>query len=80
MKPLGQIVIDEGAKKALERGKSLLPAGVSGVSGSFQRGDCVAIMLANGSALALGISSYSSIEAAALIGLKTTLSNAAFAP
>jgi glutamate 5-kinase len=72
MKPLGQIVIDEGAKKALESGKSLLPAGVSGVSGSFQRGDCVAITLANGAALALGISSYSSIEAVALIGLKTS--------
>ena len=70
MKPLGQIVIDEGAKRALESGNSLLPAGVSGVSGSFQRGDCVAITLANGAALALGISSYSSIEAAALIGLK----------
>ena len=41
MKPLGELVIDEGAVKALNSGKSLLPAGVLDVRKSFERGDAV---------------------------------------
>ncbi len=44
MKPRGEIVVDAGAVAALRAGKSLLPAGVAAVTGSFGRGDPVAIL------------------------------------
>ena len=40
----GALPVDDGAVKALRGGKSLLPAGVRGVKGRFQRGDTVAIL------------------------------------
>ncbi len=43
MKPRGVLTIDAGAQVALEAGRSLLPAGVTEVAGSFGRGDPVAI-------------------------------------
>ena len=43
MKPRGTVAIDAGAQAALGCGKSLLPAGVSFVGGTFERGDPVAI-------------------------------------
>src|SRR5690606_25595258 len=43
LEPAGRLTIDEGALKALLAGKSLLPAGVKAVTGSFARGDTVAI-------------------------------------
>src|SRR5262249_33320680 len=39
LKPAGSITIDKGALKALREGKSLLPAGVTGARGKFERGD-----------------------------------------
>ncbi len=44
MKTCGEIVIDDGARRAIGQGKSLLPAGVVRVDGSFSRGDVVAIL------------------------------------
>ena len=44
MKPHGAITVDAGAAAALGAGKSLLPAGVTRVTGSFGRGDPVAIL------------------------------------
>ncbi|MFP4275719.1 MAG: glutamate 5-kinase, partial [Paracoccaceae bacterium] len=41
MKPRGEIVVDAGAAQALASGKSLLPAGVTAVTGRFGRGDPV---------------------------------------
>ena len=72
MKPMGQIIIDAGAVGALERGKSLLPAGVTAIVGRFRRGDAVTIIDALGRELGQGITSYPSDEATALIGHKTT--------
>ena len=40
--PAGAVIVDDGAANALRQGKSLLPAGVVSVEGSFERGDCVA--------------------------------------
>ncbi len=67
MKPRGVITIDEGAAGALSRGKSLLPAGVTQVSGDFGRGDPVAIAGPNGQ-IAIGLSRYTSDETQAIKG------------
>jgi glutamate 5-kinase len=71
MKPMGRIVVDAGAETALSKGKSLLPAGVTGVEGEFARGDAVVICSASGQELAHGISAYPSDEARALMGRNT---------
>ena len=72
LKPMGQIAIDDGAVKALGRGKSLLPAGVSDVKGEFSRGDVVVICDQNGREIGQGISGYTSAEARALIGKRSS--------
>jgi len=58
LKPAGSIVIDAGAVSALAQGKSLLPAGVSAVEGTFERGDCVAVRDASGREIARGLIAY----------------------
>lgn len=64
----GSLVVDEGAKQALKRGKSLLPAGVVKIEGKFERGDVVSIIDAEGHELARGLSSYNSQEAKLIMG------------
>jgi glutamate 5-kinase len=68
LQPAGVLVVDDGAAKALSRGKSLLPAGVSEVTGSFERGDAIEVRNGEGRVLARGLSGYSSAEAAKIIG------------
>ena len=68
MKPIGSVVLDAGAVRALRGGKSLLPAGVSAVEGDFQRGDPVAIKTPDGAQLGIGLSRYTSSEARAIRG------------
>ncbi len=68
MKPRGSITIDEGAARALAQGNSLLPAGVTAVSGSFGRGDPVAIASVQGVELAQGIVRYTATETRAIAG------------
>ena len=41
--PIGALIVDDGAAAALQRGKSLLPAGVTAVEGEFERGDAVVV-------------------------------------
>ena len=67
----GKITIDAGALIALERGKSLLPAGVIKVEGSFERGDLVDVLGPNGHAIARGLIEYDSKNASSIIGLKS---------
>ncbi|WP_438273264.1 glutamate 5-kinase [Tropicimonas marinistellae] len=67
MKPRGEITVDGGAVRALEGGKSLLPAGVTGVSGRFGRGEPVAIIGPEGR-LGQGLCRYTSAEARAIAG------------
>jgi glutamate 5-kinase len=64
--PLGVLVVDAGAARALERGRSLLPAGVRAVEGSFLRGDPVSVRDEVGRELARGLSAYDA-EAVRLI-------------
>ncbi len=68
MKPRGGLRLDAGAVVALGRGKSLLPAGVTEVTGAFQRGDPVSLLAPDGSSLGLGLSRYTAAEARAIAG------------
>jgi len=59
----GRLVVDEGAEKALvARKKSLLPSGVTGVSGTFSQGDVIDIAGPGRKVIARGLSNYSSDE------------------
>jgi len=71
LNPLGTLVVDEGAAKALERGTSLLPAGIVAVEGSFERGDAVLVRRRDGRELCSGLSAYSSADARAIAGHKS---------
>jgi len=71
LEPRGAVVIDDGAVKALKSGKSLLPAGVSAIEGSFGRGDAVIIRDASGAELGRGLSAYSHEDAQAIMGHKS---------
>ena len=68
----GQVKIDSGAVGALRGGKSLLPAGVTHVSGQFDRGDLIDIADQEGVVLARGLAGYAHEEAQQLIGQKST--------
>ena len=68
MKPKGEVVIDAGAARALQAGKSLLPAGVTAVSGNFGRGDPVSVLGPSGETLARGLTRYTAAEARAIAG------------
>jgi glutamate 5-kinase len=59
--------VDDGAAQALRRGGSLLPIGVSKVTGVFERGDTVRVLDANGREIARGISSYTSADMARIL-------------
>lgn len=67
----GEIAIDAGAAKALTSGKSLLAAGATRVTGSFVRGDLVAIVGPDGRTLARGLSEYDAAEATILTGKRS---------
>ncbi len=71
-RPAGEVVIDDGAKEALcARGKSLLPAGVVRVDGSFGVGDTIVLKDRDGRVVAQGLTSLSSADLDAVKGLKT---------
>jgi glutamate 5-kinase len=64
----GRVRLDAGAVKALTRdGKSLLPIGVTEVSGEFQRGEVVGCLDPNGREVARGLTNYSAAEARQII-------------
>ena len=71
MKPAGEITIDAGAVRALQSGKSLLPAGIRAVSGSFGRGDTVAILDPDNHKIGQGLTRYTSSEAQAIKGCQS---------
>jgi glutamate 5-kinase len=69
----GTIIVDDGAAKALvEKNRSLLPAGVVRVEGTFARGDVVAIVDASGHGVARGLTNYASADVELIRGKKTT--------
>ncbi|WP_421874171.1 glutamate 5-kinase [Pararhizobium sp.] len=69
--PAGSLAIDAGAETALRSGKSLLPAGVRQVTGSFSRGDTIAIIGAEGREIARGLAGYDADEARQIAGKKS---------
>ena len=71
LKPLGTITIDAGAKEALDKGKSLLSAGVISVDGTFEKGDCVTICTQDGQKLGMGLVTYDIADAQRIKGLRS---------
>tara|TARA_Y100000590_G_scaffold281291_1_gene316396 strand:+ start:1809 stop:2915 length:1107 start_codon:yes stop_codon:yes gene_type:complete len=60
--PKGEVVIDQGAVKAIGNGKSLLPAGIKKINGIFEKGDHILVKDQNNNECARGLSSFSSAE------------------
>ncbi|MBK5566606.1 glutamate 5-kinase [Ensifer sp. SSB1] len=69
--PAGTLAVDAGAEEALRSGKSLLPAGVRDVTGSFSRGDTIAIIGTSGREIARGLAGYDADEARQIAGKKS---------
>ncbi len=72
MKPRGTVTVDAGAGTALVSGKSLLPAGVTQISGSFGRGEVIAIADQAGVHLGQGLTRYTSAEARQIMGRRSS--------
>ena len=60
--PKGEVIVDEGAIKAMNNGKSLLPAGVKKINGFFEKGDHILVKNIEGTECARGLTSFSSNE------------------
>ncbi len=74
----GALVLDDGAVRALrEDGKSLLPVGVKGVTGEFERGEVVAVVDTEGHEVARGLANYSAGEARRIAGKPSSAIEAA---
>jgi len=69
--PAGALIVDDGAARALRSGKSLLPAGVVGVEGAFDRGDCVIIRTRAGIEAGRGLSAYAAGDIRLVAGHKS---------
>lgn len=67
----GSVMVDAGAAVALNKGKSLLPAGVSEVRGAFERGDAVYIRCGDNTVLGRGLVAWSAMDARRIIGQKS---------
>jgi glutamate 5-kinase len=60
----GAVAVDDGAaRKLMQEGKSLLPIGMTSVTGDFARGDVIAVRDSNGLEIARGLANYASAEA-----------------
>ena len=68
----GALTVDAGAKAALEAGKSLLAAGVTGVAGTFERGDVVDIQDEQGRSFARGLSEYDASDVRRILGHRSS--------
>ena len=66
--PKGELIIDDGAKKALINGKSLLAAGIKKVNGDFKKGDHIKILDKKNVECARGLSSFTSDEIIKIMG------------
>lgn len=71
LQPKGIVSIDAGATRALRAGSSLLCAGITTLSGDFDKGDAVLIHDENGAEIARGLSGYSAHDTAQIKGLKS---------
>jgi glutamate 5-kinase len=69
LRPSGRLHVDDGAVKALvDRGRSLLAVGVTGVDGDFQAGEAVEVVGPDGVVVARGLSAYDAADVRQLAG------------
>lgn len=71
LNPVGKLRVDAGAARALGNGKSLLPAGVTAVEGTFRRGDPVVVLGPDGGEIARGLVAYGSDDARRIAGRRS---------
>ncbi|MEO8604875.1 MAG: glutamate 5-kinase [bacterium] len=73
LKPSGVIAVDQGAYEAIAQGgRSLLPKGITEVSGTFGAGECVSCVNPSGSEFARGLVNYAAAELQRIKGLHTS--------
>ena len=72
LRPAGAIHIDAGALRALQAGKSLLAAGVTGTLGRFESGETVSVLAPDGVEVARGIAAYSDSDASRIMGRRSS--------
>ncbi len=77
LEPRGTVTVDAGAVAALKAGKSLLPAGVTSVSGDFARGDAVVIRSADGAEIGHGLIAFDLGDAKKIVGKRSQETEAA---
>ena len=67
--PIGCLTLDAGAVRAVtEQGGSLLPIGITGVTGTFDKGDVVSLADADGEEVARGLTNYTADDLRRIIG------------
>jgi glutamate 5-kinase len=71
LRPEGALMIDDGAVRALNDGKSLLPAGIRQIDGRFERGDAVVVKDREGREIARGLAAYNASDAERIAGKRT---------
>lgn len=71
LKAKGKLIVDDGALTALKGGRSLLPAGIVGVEGRFERGDAVLVVDRAGNEIARGLAAYDAADARLIMGHKS---------
>jgi glutamate 5-kinase len=69
----GTVQVDAGAARALKQGRSLLPIGVTKISGAFERGDTVAITDPDGREIARGLAGLDSDDARLVMGKRSDM-------
>jgi glutamate 5-kinase len=67
----GTLTVDAGAVRALLTGTSLLPIGVTKVTGEFERGDAIAVLNPDGAEIARGLAGLDSDEARLVMGKRS---------
>jgi glutamate 5-kinase len=73
LKPAGSVTVDQGAYEAISRGgRSLLPKGITEVSGNFGAGECISCLSPSGTEFARGLVNYSAAELQRIKGLHTS--------
>ena len=67
----GTVQVDAGAAQALTQGRSLLPIGVTRISGDFERGDTIAVLNPEGREIARGLVGLDSEDARLVMGKRS---------
>ena len=68
----GKIKVDKGAESALRQGASLLPSGVTSITGSFEKGDAINVLNKSNDIICIGLTSYPSKDIKKIAGVKST--------